>query len=184
MFWITIIGLGGAWVLQSALSFRQMQAFSKQFVEMRKQGRVSLGKFQGAVVSGSIVMFALDDQGRIRYGRRLRGVTVMARFRDFDTFDGQTISDIDPNDAQKAGRSVVKAVTNARDNYRVVMSGGEAIEPPTPLGRMLAAPRKLRRKAGAEATTPTQPITTKRTNQPPAATPSKMRRKVVPARTN
>lgn len=186
MFWTIIICLGAAWIVQSILSFRQMQTFSKEFVDMRKQGRVSLGKFQGGVVSGAIVMFSLDDEGRIRYGKRLHGVTVAARFREYPTFDGQLIAEIDPNMAKFDGRGVVKAVRNAKENYIAVTAGRDAIEPSTPLGRVFSAPGKLGRnlwRGRAGAGSQTEPAAQPNAAVPavrhvvPAA-PSKMRRKV------
>lgn len=65
MFWIFIIAIGLSWVAQSALSFKQAKAFSTLFVDMRRRGRVAMGKFRGGIVQGAIVMFGLDDDGVI-----------------------------------------------------------------------------------------------------------------------
>lgn len=147
MFWILIISLGVAWAMQAVLSLRQMQRFSTLFVDMRKRGKVCMGKFSGGVVQGAIVLFLLDDDGCIVRGQRLHGVSVVARFQPFDLFNGHRMGDIDPMDARKLGRSLVRAVTNATDNYRIVSNGGQAPEPPTALGRAIdTASSKFRRK--------------------------------------
>ena len=52
MFWIFIIAIGLSWVAQSALSFKQAKAFSTLFVDMRRRGRVAMGKFRGGIVQG------------------------------------------------------------------------------------------------------------------------------------
>jgi len=154
MFWILIISLGVAWTLQSVLSLRQMKAFSNLFVGMRRQGKVCMGKFSGGIVQGAIVLFLLDDDdGRIRSGQRLRGVSVAARFQAFDMYDGTLMADVDPAEAAKLGKPLVKAIDNACTNYRIVNGGGQPPEPPTALSRLLAKlPSPGRRKK--KATTP------------------------------
>lgn len=150
MFWILIVSLGLAWIFQSVLSFKQTQAFTKLFVALRRRGRVAMGKFRGGIVQGAIVMFVIDDDGVITEGQRLHGVTVVARFRAFDEFNGARIADVDPSLAKPWGKSMVKAVANARDNYRIITGGGAAPEPPTALtralGRISGIASKWRRK--------------------------------------
>jgi len=137
MFWILIISLGVAWALQSVLSLQQMRRFSTLFVEMRKRGKVCMGKFSGGIVQGAIVLFLLDDDGRIVTGHRLNGVSVVARFKPFELYNGQYMGDIEPSLARPQGKSLTKALNNARSNYRVVTGGGEAPQPPTALGRTI-----------------------------------------------
>lgn len=147
MFWTIIIALGAAWVTQSYLSFRQSKAFADEFVALRRRGLVSIGKFQGGVVQGAVVMFGIEPDGTIREGRILRGVTVLARFGPFNVYDGQKVAEINPDLAWGAfGKSAARAVENARHNYLIISSGGTAAEPPTPLGRALNG-LKWRRKS-------------------------------------
>ncbi len=147
MFWILIISLGAAWTLQSILSLRQMKAFSNLFVGMRRQGKVCMGKFSGGIVQGAIVLFLLDEDGRIRSGQRLRGVSVAARFQPFDMYDGTLMAEVDSSAAAKLGKPLVKAIENSCTNFRIVNGGGQPPEPPTALSRLLAKlPSPGRRK--------------------------------------
>lgn len=136
-FWILIIALGAAWVLQSFLSFTQTQAFTRLFVALRRRGRVAMGKFCGGIAAGSIVMFLLDDDDRIVEGHRLGGITVMARFKAFDDYNGQFVGMIDPQASAHHGKPLVRALCNLRDNYQVVIGGGTPVEPPTALSRLV-----------------------------------------------
>lgn len=147
MFWILIISLGVAWTLQSIFSLRQMKAFSNLFVGMRRQGKVCMGKYSGGLFQGAIVLFLLDEDGRIRSGQRLRGVSVAARFQPFDMYDGWFMAEVDPAEAAKLGKPLVKAIENACTNFRIVNGGGQPPEPPTALSRLLAKlPSPGRRK--------------------------------------
>lgn len=137
MFWIFIAAIGFAWIFQSFLSFKQTKAFTDLFVNLRKKGRVAMGKFSGGLVAGSIVMFVLDDDDRVVEGHRLNGITVLARFNQFDLYNGRFMSMVEAGEAARYGKSVMRAVANARDNYRVVAEGGVPAEPPTALARAL-----------------------------------------------
>lgn len=137
MFWIFIIAIGCAWVAQSFLSFKQTKAFTELFVNLRKKGRVAMGKFSGGIAAGSIVMFVLDDDDRVVEGHRLNGITVLAKFKEFDLYNGRFMSMVEAGEATRYGKSVMKAVTNARDNYRVAAEGGVPAEPPSAVGRAL-----------------------------------------------
>lgn len=137
MFWIFIAAIGIAWVFQSILSFKQTKAFTQLFVDLRGRGRVAMGKFSGGVVAGSIVLFLLNEDDRVVEGYRLGGVTVLARFKRFDLYDGRFMSMLEPREAAHFGKSTVRAVANAHDNYRIVAAGGMPPEPPTAVGRML-----------------------------------------------
>lgn len=137
MFWSVIICLGVAWVVQSTLSFRQTKAFSALFVSMRQRGRVCIGKYNGGIAQGAIVMFLLDDNALIVEGHRLHGVSVLARFRRFDDYNGVSMDDADSAEAAHLGKSVVRAVENAHANYELFSLGKEPPQPPTALARLL-----------------------------------------------
>lgn len=62
----------GAFALQSYLAFKQIKHFSKEYEKMRREGKVAIGKCPGKIQSGTIILFALDDFGRIRYGKNAR----------------------------------------------------------------------------------------------------------------
>ena len=57
IFWTVLISLGIAYVLQFLLTMIQMKDFNLNFRDLRKMGRVAIGKKKGGFVAGSIVMF-------------------------------------------------------------------------------------------------------------------------------
>ena len=64
-FWFLLICFGVAFLAQYALGMIQMKSFTKNFGQLRKKGKVAIGKKKGAFKAGSIVMFAVDDNGII-----------------------------------------------------------------------------------------------------------------------
>ena len=61
----------GMFLLQAALSGLQMRHFSKEFVQLRRRGKVACGRKSGGFHAGAIVMFLLDEYGVIREGRQM-----------------------------------------------------------------------------------------------------------------
>jgi len=136
-----IIAGGAAFVLQYLLTFVQMKSFTLHYGELRKMGRVAIGKKRGAFQAGSIAMLALDDDGVILDGRYMQGVTVFARFKAFKKdqgFEGKNIGDLDKEDckSRNLSRPLSAAVLDAVSNYKTIMAGGEVPETPSPLKRL------------------------------------------------
>lgn len=78
------IALGVAFLLQIIFSMLQMKYFSSQFVKLRKRGKVAVGRKNGFFFAGAIVMFLIDDDGIILEGKKMEGVTCLARVKDFN----------------------------------------------------------------------------------------------------
>ena len=81
----------GMFVLQAVLSGLQMRHFSKEFVQLRRRGKVACGRKSGGFHAGAIVMFLIDEQGVIREGRQLCGVTCFARVKQLPGFEGKYV---------------------------------------------------------------------------------------------
>lgn len=133
MFWTFLIGFAVIYLTQTVLGLRQSKNFAHTFTVMRRKGRVAIGKKQGLLVAGAFVLFLLDADGRIIEGQKLSGVTVLSRFRPFTLFDGEELAELSPESDRRINRSMRAAVVNARQNYRIIMAGGTAPEPPGPL---------------------------------------------------
>lgn len=76
-------------------------------------------------------MFAIDQDGVILKGCFMRGFTMLARFKDWDFFNGIDVGTITKNDCATIGVSLRRAVLNASSNYNTIMSGGEVLEKPS-----------------------------------------------------
>ena len=124
-FWLVACLLGGGYLLQCLFGLMQMKDFSKTFRPLRKMGRVAIGRTNGGLRAGAIVMFAIDENGIILAGKRMMGVTVLAKFKDLTGFEGRNIGELTQTDVEKLPKPLRKAILDAVMNYNIIMSGGE-----------------------------------------------------------
>jgi len=125
-----------AFMIQGLLSMVQMKHFSNEFVKLRRQGRVAIGRKSGGFHAGAIVMFLIDEEGRIRIGKKLEGITFLARVRPLDGFEGRYIGDLKEEDGPKNHRNLRRAIADAGLTYRKFVAGEEIEQPPTPITKI------------------------------------------------
>lgn len=125
-----------AFFLQAVLSALQMRHFSKEFIKLRKQGKVACGRQAGGFHAGAIAMFLIDDNGIIREARKLEGVTCLARVKVMDGFEGKYVGSLTGEEVAKSHKNLRKAVCDASLTYCKFMSGEEIIDPPSPFQRV------------------------------------------------
>lgn len=122
--------------LQALLSALQMRHFSREFISLRRKGKVACGRQSGGFHAGAIVMFLIGDDGVIREGKMLMGVTCFARVRTLSGFEGKYVGGLTEEDLPRYGKNLKKAILDARNTYNKFMSGEVIPEPPSPFRRM------------------------------------------------
>ena len=133
--------IAGMFLLQAVLSMFQMRHFSREFMKLRRRGKVACGRQAGGFHAGAIVMFLLDENGVIREGKKLFGVTCFARVTALPGFEGKYVGGLTEQDLPKRGKNLRKAILDARNSYNKFISGEEIPQPPSPfqrVGRTLA----------------------------------------------
>lgn len=127
-----------SFALQYILGFRQIRYFGEEYKKMRKEGKVAIGRCAGKIKSGTIILFALDDEDRIRYGRKMQGTTVLAKFKDFNRFNGRKIGEITLEDEEmkKEIKITRETVMDAVNNYKAVKNGEKIPEKKTLFGQV------------------------------------------------
>ncbi len=128
--------VAAAFVLQIILSMNQMRHFSNEFVKLRRQGRVACGRKAGGFHAGAIVMFLIDDDGVIQEGRKLEGVTCLARVKCLDGYEGRYIAELTEEDGPRGHRNLKKAIADAALTYRKFTKGEIIPEPPSPFQKV------------------------------------------------
>ncbi|MBF0830769.1 transcriptional regulator GutM, partial [Staphylococcus aureus] len=69
--------------------------FNQTYSEMKKLGRVAIGRRSGRIKAGTIVLFAIDKKGQVLDARRMQGITVAARFKQMPDCIGQDLHYLD-----------------------------------------------------------------------------------------
>lgn len=134
-----IIFAVSAYAFQILLGFQQIRHFNKVYQELRQQGKVAIGRRPGKVRAGTIIMFAIKDEGEILDARMMQGVTVMSKFKQRAQYIGHDIHYIDKYHplVQKENKLTQFAMENAREIYLRVSMGNYTEEPaPSPFKQL------------------------------------------------
>lgn len=125
-----------AYGLQVLFGMKQIKHFNQIYLEMRRKGKVAIGRRSGKIKAGTIVMFAIDHKRIIIDARKMQGVTVLAKFRLLPQYIGTDIHYIDSYHplVRTENKLVQQAMANAREIYlRVELGNYQEELPPSPL---------------------------------------------------
>lgn len=116
-----IIGLFlvSAFLLQGALGFIQIKNFTKNFSELRRQGRVLIGKNPKRFNSGSLMLLSIADDGLIKEARIMKGVTIFAQFKSLSKLTDHYLQEVaaDYDELHCFDRLTRQCLLNAYRNY-------------------------------------------------------------------
>lgn len=122
-------------LIQAFLTSLQISHFNREFIKLRRRGKVACGRQSGGFHAGAIVMFLIDENGIIREGKQLTGVTAFARVKPLDGFAGKSVGGLTEADLPRHGKNLRKAILDARDTYNKVMRGEIVPDKPSPFQR-------------------------------------------------
>ncbi|GEQ61354.1 transcriptional regulator GutM [Vagococcus lutrae] len=127
-----------AYLLQGFLGFLQIKHFTKVYGEMRRKGRVAIGRKSGKFKAGTIVMIAIDEAANILEVKKIQGTTVLAKFKDIKGLEGMSITELTPTlpILAKENKLTQATVMDAVQTYQKVMNGEVIETPPTPMMSM------------------------------------------------
>lgn len=125
MIWFVIVLIGFSWLIQSVLGFLQIKHFNKKYAEMRKLGRVAIGKKTALFRAGTVVMFAIDRKNTILKATQMQGVTVFSRVRNLKGFEGKHLLRLGEEDFNKVNKLTRLAIKDALNSYHIIVKGGE-----------------------------------------------------------
>ena len=114
-----------AYILQIIFGLKQLKHFNTTYSELRKKGRVAIGRRSGKIKAGTIVMFAVDRKGMILDAKRMQGVTVVARFKSMPSYIGQDIHYLDTYNpvVRKENKLLQIAIEEARELFLRIEAG-------------------------------------------------------------
>lgn len=110
-FYIYFFIFGGAWILQSFLGWIQMRNFTKELIKLRNKGKVVIGKAKGGFYAGTVIILVLGERNIIVEGKKMQGVTVFSKMKNFTLFNNISIEDLKTkSEKMKLDRGVRKAL--------------------------------------------------------------------------
>ncbi|MBQ9493263.1 MAG: transcriptional regulator GutM [Oscillibacter sp.] len=122
-------------LIQAFLTSLQISHFNQEFIKLRRRGKVACGRQSGGFHAGAIVLFLIDENGTIREGKTLTGVTSFARVKPLPGFEGKFVGGLTEADLPRHGKNLRKAILDAKDTYNKVMNGEIVPDKPSPFQR-------------------------------------------------
>lgn len=117
------------WILNFTLGLIQIRDFNKNYIELRKLGKVAIGRKKGMFTSGTIVLLRIENDGLIVESRKMQGVTVAARVRNFQGLENMYIDKLEEEALKKFNKPLKKAILDAVKNYKTFkMEEGNLVE--------------------------------------------------------
>lgn len=123
--WLIFAAVLAAWIGQMILGVYQIKYFNRHFKEMRKLGKVVIGKNKGRVRAGVIVLMAIDENSNIIKAEKMQGISVFARMRSLKIIENMNLLKIDINNLKGMDKWTVKAVDNGIESYKNYILEGE-----------------------------------------------------------
>lgn len=106
------------WILNFTLGLIQIKDFNKNYIELRKLGKVAIGRKKGMITSGTIVLIRIENDGLIVESRKMQGVTIAARVKVFKGLENMYIDKIEEEDLKMFNKPLKKAILDAVKNYK------------------------------------------------------------------
>lgn len=125
MLWYVFVLIGLSWLVQSVLGFFQIQHFNNKYNELKKLGRVAIGKKTGMFKAGTVVMFAIDSENKILKAAKMQGLTVFSKVKEMKEFQGKNLLKLTQEDLSKVHKLTRLAIEDALKSYDIISKGGE-----------------------------------------------------------
>jgi Glucitol operon activator len=105
------------WLLNFALGFVQIKNFNENYIEMRRKGRVVIGRKRGYLQAGTIILLNVDEENTIFACKIIQGISVLAKMKQFSGLEGKQINKLTQEDISQYRKLTRVAILNAIDNF-------------------------------------------------------------------
>ncbi|WP_416414237.1 transcriptional regulator GutM [Pantoea sp. App145] len=106
----------GAWCLQIALGWLQIQQFNRALLQLSHNGRVCIGRSAGRFQPRVVLALSLDESNVVTGNFILKGLTIFARPVEIPQLKGTKLEDIVPQQVFPKNKSIQQALTLALAN--------------------------------------------------------------------
>lgn len=129
---IMIIILAVGFGLQYIFGMFQIKNFTKHYTELRRNGKVAIGRKPAIFQSGTLVLLQINKKKEIEEARYMQGVTVFSRVKKLKGLEGLRIDKIIIEDVKSHNRLLRNAIMDAKRTYNIIQGGGEVEKIPSP----------------------------------------------------
>jgi len=112
------------WVANFLFGLMQIKDFNKNYIELRRIGKVAIGRKKGYLQAGTIVLILIDEDGIVVCSRKMQGVSVFARVKEFKGLEGRSLSNITKEELKGFNKLMRVAILDAIKIYSI-FKGGE-----------------------------------------------------------
>lgn len=118
LLWLVVAAVS-VWILQTVLGLWQFKKFNNHLRDLRRSGRVAIGRARGRFLSGVIILLVIDNYCRIIKGEIMEGRTVFADFKEFNILNGLTLFELSDDLCKSLNLDFQKsiAVMSAKQDY-------------------------------------------------------------------
>lgn len=101
------------WMIQGILSYFQIRHFRKRMADLKRKGRILIGRQKGRFVAGSIVILVIDNDKTVIDAEEMSGFTVFNKFKKKTEIIGKHIEDLEGLIANVKNKQSIKAIKKA-----------------------------------------------------------------------
>lgn len=129
---VMIIILAVGFGMQYIFGMFQMKNFTKHYTELRRKGKVAIGRKPSIFQAGTLVLLQINSKKEIEEARYMQGVTVFSRVKDLKGVEGLKIDRIMLDDIKSKNKLLRNAIMDAKKTFNIIQSGGEVEKVPSP----------------------------------------------------
>lgn len=108
--------------LQAILTYFQIKDYNKVVKKLKKMGKLGIGNVKGKISKGVVVLLCANENNIVKISK-MEGMSVFARFKDTDEFNGMNIEELEKlanDNLAKEDDNYYKAILMAIDMLRKI----------------------------------------------------------------
>jgi len=146
-----IIILAVGFAVQYFLGMIQIKNFTKNYTELRQNGKVVIGRKPSIFQSGTLILMQIDHRNKIEEVRYMQGVTVFSKVKELNGLAGKRVDKLETKDLTKFNRLLKNAILDGKRTFNIIQSGGEVEKIPSPMMKAVNRVNSMFNNKGGKA---------------------------------
>lgn len=146
-----IIILAVGFAVQYFLGMIQIKNFTKNYTELRRNGKVVIGRKPSVFQSGTLVLMQIDHRNKIEEARYMQGVTVFSKVKKLNGLTGKRVDKLETADLKKFNKLLKNAILDGKRTFNIIQVGGEVEKVPSPMMKAVNRVNSMFNNEGGKA---------------------------------